>query len=440
MSKIRSTWTATIAAIALCAVVAAVAPLPGSGVSAQSGNSGSGLICTTSTSAAGTASFALKAQDGRIMAPDGNTVYMWSYSAGAGSFQYPGPVLCVNEGDAVTVTLKNTLAVRTSILFEGVEGVRADDAPASAEVDGNNRLTSLIQSVGPNQSITYTFTAPPPGTYLYQSGTDHLLQREMGLHGALVVRPAGYSEANRTVYGEADSSFDVGQEYLHLLSQVDPTMHLAVETALREGRAADSDVDFAEYRARYFFVNGRSFPDTIAPNNAPWLPNQPYGALVHVKAIGQGQDQPSVIRYLNAGPVNVPFHPHSNHEEVIGVDARPLVGSIGGTPAVASTDRFAIDVQSGQTVDARFSWTNTTWDGNNVERVPDQRNLQDGGYWSGEILLGHEGVKPTGGDAFNVCGEYYHVAHNHALNMATNYGAAMGGQLTLVRVDPQSGC
>ena len=82
MSKIRSTWTATIAAIALCAVVAAIAPLPGTGVSAQSGNSGSGLICTTSTSAAGTASFALKAQDGRIMAPDGNTVFVASWGRG----------------------------------------------------------------------------------------------------------------------------------------------------------------------------------------------------------------------------------------------------------------------------------------------------------------------------------------------------------------------
>ena len=30
-------------------------------------------------------------------------------------------------------------------------------------------------------------------------------------------------------------------------------------------------------------INGRSMPDTLAPNNASWLPNQPYGALVHIK-------------------------------------------------------------------------------------------------------------------------------------------------------------
>ena len=430
MTKIRSKWAATGVGAAMVAAIAAVAPLPGTTISAQSGNGGSGMVCTDSTSSGTTASFALKALDGRILAPDGNTVYMWSYSAGAGSFQYPGPVLCVDEGDDVTVTLKNKLPVATSIMFQGVEGVQADDEPASAEVDGSGRLTSLIQSVAPNGSITYTFPAPPPGTYLYQSGTDHLLQREMGLHGALVVRPAGFTPGNLTVYGDSDSSYDVAQEYMHLLSQVDPSLHITVE----QGGVPD----FSQYRARYFFVNGRSFPDTIAPNNAAWLPSQPYGALVHVKAIGQGQELPSVIRYLNAGPVNVPFHPHSNHEEIIGIDARPMIDAVSGD--VASIDRFAIDVQPGQTAEGRFSWTNTTWDGSNVEQVPDQRNLQDGAYWSGEILLGDEGIKPTGGDAFNICGEYYHVAHNHALNMATNYGAAMGGQLTLVRVDPQSGC
>ena len=270
---------------------------------------------------------------------------------------------------------------------------------------------------------------------------DPLLQREMGLHGALIVRPGDFAltATERTVYGDdsldfggnSSTSFDQDQEYVHLFSQVDPSIHLLVETGQGD------KIDFSQYRPRYFMINGRSFPDTIAPNEAPWLPNQPYGAMVHLQAIGQGQELPSVIRYLNAGPTAVPFHPHSNSEEVIGIDARPLVET--ATPMVASIDRFAIDVQPGQTIDARFSWTNT-FASTPQQPVPDARNLQDGGFWSGDVLLGQSGTKPTGGDAFNICGEYYHVAHNHALYAATNYGAAMGGQLTLVRVDPVSGC
>jgi FtsP/CotA-like multicopper oxidase with cupredoxin domain len=422
--------------VAVAVTTASVVPLPGVS-EAEPPPPDVGIVCTDSTSAAGTASFLIKAREGRILSPDGNSVYMWSYSAGAGSFQYPGPMLCVTEGDSVTITLNNTLDVATSILFEGVEGVRSNDAPASVEIDSLGRMTSLIQSAPAGGSITYTFTAPAPGTYLYESGTDHLLQREMGLHGALIVRPNPAlhdpTVAQNTVYGHDFSSFDDGQEYVHLFSQVDPSMHLAVERG--------QTPDFSTYRPRYFMINGRSFPDTIAPNNAPWLPNQPYGALVQVKPIGQGQTLPSVIRYVNASPIAVPFHPHSNSEEVIGIDARPQRDDV--NDIVTSVDRFAVDVQAGQTVDARFSWTNTSWNPDNnpaVSDVPDARNLQDGGYWSGQILLGQQGTKPTGGDAFNQCGEYYHVAHNHALYAATNYGAAMGGQLTLVRVDPPEGC
>ncbi len=36
---------------------------------------------------------------------------MWGYSNGFDPFQHPGPVLCVHEGDTVTVILHNTLTV-----------------------------------------------------------------------------------------------------------------------------------------------------------------------------------------------------------------------------------------------------------------------------------------------------------------------------------------
>ena len=41
------------------------------------------------------------------------------------------------------------------------------------------------------RSVTYSFTAEHAGTYLYESGSDPQLQVQMGLFGAIVVRPAG---------------------------------------------------------------------------------------------------------------------------------------------------------------------------------------------------------------------------------------------------------
>ncbi len=418
---------AALGSLAVAALVATVVPVPSTGTAA--GGPEFGMICTENS----TSSFVLTAQVGRILTPDGNTMQTWSYSSGNDAFQYPGPMLCVTEGDAVTVTLQNHLAVDTSVFFEGVEDVLANGVAASVQVDGSGRVASLIQSAAPDGSATYTFTAPAPGTYMYWSGTDPQLQREMGLAGGLVVRPADYQDVDgfRTVYGDSNSSFAAGQDYVHLLSEMDPAIHLAVETG--------QPVDFSAYRPRYFMINGRSFPDSVAPNEAAWLPSQPYGSLVNVHAVGQGQTLPSVIRYINASTIAVPFHPHSNSEEIIGIDARP---SVDGDGIVSSLDLFAIDVQPGQTQDGRFSWTNITWgDGPGEAQpmvpTPDARNLQDGAYWSGDVFLGESAVKPLGAAEYNECGEYYHVAHNHALYAATNYGAAMGGQLTLVRVNPE---
>ncbi len=64
------------------------------------------------------------------------------------------------------------------------------------------------------------------------------------------------------------------------------------------------------------------------------------------------------------------------------------------------------------------------------------QNLTEGEYWSGSPFLGGQGVLNPEVQGKNACGEYYHVAHNHNLAESTNYGAAFGGQLTLIRVDP----
>ena len=273
----------------------------------------------------------------------------------------------------------------------------------------------------------------------------------MGLVGALVVRPAGFDPASPTVYGAGTGTgYSPGQEYLHLFTQLDPDLHHAVELAL----AAFEPLayDFTTYHPRYYMINGRSFPDTTAPNHAGWIPDQPYSALIRTRPQGNPADGyqsgPSLIRYLNAGPVNYPFHPHSDHERVIGIDGEQLVGAGGDL----SYDTFAIDVQPAQTLEAFFAWTNVDNWGTGVGQQtiegpfgdgviqPDSRNQLVGPYWSGSPYLGGEGFIPSGGDGFNECGEHYHVAHSHNLIQMTTYGGAFGGLLTLVRVDPPTGC
>lgn len=397
-------------------------------------NGSSGILCTTSSGP--NPSFTLKASADYIAMPDGNTIFTWSYSLDGGSFQFPGPVLCVNQGDNVTIVLNNSLPEATSMLFLGIDGVLVNGAAAQPEFNGpGGALSSLTNSAAAtNGTVTYNFTADKPGTYLYESGTDVGKQVQMGLYGALVVRPAGHPDwAYTNASGGAVGQFLPANEYVMLLSEIDPNLHSAVEL----GQA----YDVTTLHPRYWLINGRAFPDTIAANNAAWLPAQPYSALVHIKVTDPPSSQPpALVRYLDAGSLSHPFHPHAQNGRVIARDATPLVD---GASNDLSYETFAFTIGSGQTWDQLYTYEDQEHFNPTSNPVPvtmpQLQNLvfkDNATYYSGSPYLGQKGQLPVGVTSFNECGEFYMVWHSHALNEVANYDAGFGGMLTLERIDP----
>jgi FtsP/CotA-like multicopper oxidase with cupredoxin domain len=381
-----------------------------------------GIACTLGPT------FSLVAGSGYIQMPDMNSMFMWSYGPAGGVFQHPGPVLCVNQGDTVTVTLQNQLPnylglpVRTSLVFPGQENVQANGAPAQPDLANN----SLSNSVAPGGSITYSFVASRPGTFIYESGTDPKMQVTMGLFGALIVRPS--LGADR-VYNRADSQFTPGEDFLALLSEVDPYQHQAVEI--------NKIYNMNNYRARYWLINGRGFPDSIADNYATWLPNQPYGALARIKSYDAAtHPYPAVERFINVGTEEYPFHPHGNNGLLIGRDGYPLED--GGLDL--SMEKFAFNIGPGQTWDVIFKWYDA--EGYNAATnpvpvvAPDLVNLMLGEFYSGSPYLGEKPTLPPGKTTLNQCGEYYIISHNHALFQLDAFGQTMSGPITYLRVDP----
>ena len=420
---------ALLATTSLLAIATGGSP----GIALAAGPS-SGVLCT---SAAGTSpTFTLTARSGYISMPDGNTVFAWSYANGSGAFQFPGPVLCVNQGDTVTVVLNNTLGEAVSIMFPGIDGVLANGAPAQPEASGPT-ITSLVPSAQPGGSVTYSFTAARPGTFLYESGTDPGKQVQMGLYGALIVRPTGHADAGYTDgAGNPIGQFNPGNEYVMLLSEIDPLLHQAVEFG--------DAYDVTQLHPRYWLINGRAFPDTIAPNNAAWLPSQPYSSLVHVPVTDTtqpgGSHPPALVRYLDAGSRNHPFHPHGQNGTVIARDALPLVDAANND---LSYETYSFSIGSGQTWDQTYHYDNQeAYDpGTNPVPVtiPQLQNLNFKGaatYYGGSPYLGYKAGLPVGTTTFNQCGEFYMVWHSHALNEVANYDASFGGMLTLERIDP----
>jgi len=395
-----------------------------------------GIICTDGPS------FTITTKTGYIGTPDDNVVYMWGFSEGNSSFQHPSPVLCVNEGETVTILLHNTLPEDVSITFPGQDNVLANGVPAQpqfAVVGDPGTLTSLTNVAPANGgSITYSFTANQPGTYIYQSGTNPDKQVRMGLFGVLIVRPTtpGPDHANN----RPDSKFNPNTEFLVLLSEIDPYLNQAVEREVVNGQPFTFNM--ANYHPRYWLINGRGFPDSMAPNFASWLPTQPYGALARVEPWDATTNPDwSMVRYISVGTVDIPMHPHSKSALVIGRDGRALQGPAGQDLAY---ENFSIPMGPGQTWDGLFRWydpDNYDPDTNPVTvDIPSYVDVGFGPLYSASPYLGQQGAFPVDFTTLNECGEYYVISHVHALHKITSWGAPMTGPITFLRIDPPGGC
>lgn len=97
----------------------------------------------------------------------------------------PGPVLHWRQGDTVTLRVRNTLSVPTSIHWHGIR--------SPADMDGVPALSFM--GIKPGETFTYRIPLPEhqTGTYWYHSHS--AFQEQTGLYGAIVVEPrAGYKD------------------------------------------------------------------------------------------------------------------------------------------------------------------------------------------------------------------------------------------------------
>jgi FtsP/CotA-like multicopper oxidase with cupredoxin domain len=375
--------------------------------------------------------FNLTARADYISTGDGGSHWAWGYANGA-TMQYPGPTMIVQQGASVTINLANQLPVPVSIVFPGQQNVVASGGTAGV----------MTREAPPAGTATYTFVASEPGTYLYHSGTDTQLQVEMGLLGALIVRPATAGRAS----SHADTAYD--REYLFILSEIDPAIHTQVET----GNMAL--VDNTKRHSTLYFMNGRTGPDTLLDANVPWLPTQPYNTLPRMHP-----GEKILLRIVNAGRELHPFHTHGNNTNMIARDGRVLESAPGAGPDLATSD-FTIKTIPGETYDATFEWTGKGMGfdvyghapGDPPEpteslvdhgkplpvTLPNMLDMKYGEYYSGSPFLGKFGALPPGHPALNTTAGFFHMFHSHTERELTNDNIFPGGMMTMMIIEPRS--
>jgi manganese oxidase len=439
-----------------CAVV--VAALLASGAAGEAFAKVDGITGTGAGTPSDPRTFNLAAADAHIQTGDGSTLYAWGYAeASTGRMQYPGPTLIVNQGDTVTVNLTNTLPVPTmpvSIVFPGQQGVTATCAPPGAGCAEGPLTTEIL----PGSAVKYTFVAAQPGTYRYHSGSKPSLQADMGLVGAIVVRPAGFDPSNaatRKAYTQSGTGYD--REFLIMLTEMDSSLHDQVYSQVRSGQAID--VDTSAFYATLWFINGRNAPDTLLGVGVPWLPNQPYNSapIMH-------PGEKVLIREINNGRDLHPFHHHGAHMLPLARDGRVLESVSGAGPDISSAD-FTIRSIPGQTMDLIFEWTgkNIGWDiygtNNGHTCVPDasgfsptrewcgdhgkpfpvvlpnQQDVAFGEAYSGSPYLGQFGILPQGHPGRNENGGYYQIWHSHTEKEITTNNVFPGGMKTFLIIE-----
>jgi len=440
------------------------------GALALVGNAAAAIVGTSGTS------FTLVAKADYISTPDGASLYNWGYALGSGTdctqqttakMQYPGPTLIVEQGATVTITLCNQLPTKVSVIFPGQSGVTASGGTPG----------KVAMEAPPGGSVTYTFNASNAGTYTYQSGTQMQVQLEMGLIGAMVVRP---SAAPNQAYGHAGTRFD--REHLVVLSEIDPVWHEAVRVAV-EGRSGTEGPDWIPSPALpprnplYWFINGRNAPDTMSSDNAEHLPTQPYSAILRMHP-----GERLLMRVVNAGRDLHPFHHHGNNTWTLAVDGRMLASGAATGPDLARSDN-TLRMVPGQTVDAIYEWTGKGlgWDvygltcnntlpatdaascdavyaayatqvGVPVARllhqdpsergkplptvIPSALEMTFGDMYSGSPFLGSTGGVPVGAGRLGSGGAYFHMTHSHNEREIINNGVFPGGMMTMVVIEP----
>ena len=382
---------------------------------------------------------------------EGNVVRFWGLANDAGPVQYPAPTLILNQGDVVTINLTNSLAVPTSLVFPGHVVTATGGSPGL--------LTAEAAARG--GTVSYTFTAAAPGTFIYQSGTSPELQIEMGIVGAIIVRPAGFDPMMATAYGSHDSMYT--DEFLFLMTEMDPRIHEAVD---RGGPDALLGTDYlSDYRPNYWFLNGRNAPDTMLAPDVPWLPNQPYNCMPMMHPGDR-----LLVRGIGGGREQHPLHLHANHFWIIARDAQ-LLQSAPGPVSDLSMLVFTYSSIPGRTFDATFDWTGEKlgWDiygsgpgydhpcnddGSGFDpltkeycddhlkpfpvTLPGFDEVAIGDFHNGSPFMGNSYLMPPDTGGFNPDSGFVYMWHSHQERDMVNYNVFPGGMMTMLMVVPQS--
>ncbi len=216
-------------------------------------------------------------------------------------------------------------------------------------------------SVPAGRTFTYAYRPRDPGTYMYHCHVEDVEHVHMGMTGLVFVRPL---KGDNYLYNDPDGtpparSTKFDREFAMFCSEV-----------WAEAHWADAHIqlpEWSDYHADFALLNGRVYPDTVAPNGSidpfhqvvapdgdliapaghPELQYQPHSSLVTCNAGDR-----VALRFANLGFRESAMTLSGIPMRVVGRDATPMLGR-DGTDTSYETE--TINMGPGESYDVLFT-------------------------------------------------------------------------------------
>ena len=225
--------------------------------------------------------------------------------------------------------------------------------------DGEPNTSLAVPIAG---EFTYAWRVREPGTYMYHCHVEDVEHVHLGMTGMVFVRPlqdgTNIGGFTKFAYNCGDGSTGFDREYSMLLTEIWASAHWAF--------AHVQLPNWDEYKADFYLLNGRVYPDTIAPNGSIEFGNpvhdnkgdliptpgyehllyQPLSSLVNCNA-----GERVLLRFANLGFTKQNMTLSGIKMKIVGKDATLLRGR-GGEDL--SFDTHGIYIGVGESYDAIF--------------------------------------------------------------------------------------
>ncbi len=211
-----------------------------------------------------------------------------------GKAQLSAPILFVDEEADIRLTLTNLgLQQRPDLVDSHTihwHGFR-DAIPL---FDGVPEM-SIAVPIG--RDFTYYYKPRAAGTYMYHCHFEDVEHVQMGMTGVIYVRPKMNNGINKYAYNDVSTKYD--REFVIFLNELNIVSHW--------DDAHIQVFDWSEYKADFWTMNGRVYPDTLEANGDPMstpapgsvaerLQYQPISSLVQAKS-----GEKVLLRFVNLG-------------------------------------------------------------------------------------------------------------------------------------------